>query len=169
MFVKYSEQEYRTGCRRSDSESVLPSGITVPTMLHGLWSHRNRRNYNKSIVPSTHMDERVEAVRRRLLERGFTGIRRPDGTIAELNRDYLDLTHSFWSDSFPNVIIGHDIGLKSYILLRTQAETIAFPDRLVDLPWYRLTESVYYRIKHQEHTKQSLRLVRRCLFRYNMI
>ena len=34
----------------------------------------------------------IEAVRRRLLDRGFTGIRRPDGTIAELNRDYLDLT-----------------------------------------------------------------------------
>ena len=46
-------------------------------------------------VPSTHMDERVEAVRRRVLEKGFTGIRHPDGTIAELNRGYLDLTHSF--------------------------------------------------------------------------
>lgn len=41
------------------------------------------------------MDERVEAVRRRVLEKGFTGIRHPDGTIAELNRGYLDLTHSF--------------------------------------------------------------------------
>lgn len=41
------------------------------------------------------MDERVEAVRRRLLGRGFTGIRRLDGTIAEPNRDYLDQTYSF--------------------------------------------------------------------------
>ena len=56
---------------------------------------QHRRHYIMPGVPSTHMDERVEAVRRRLLERGFTGIRRPDGTIAELNRDYLDLTHSF--------------------------------------------------------------------------
>ena len=109
MSRNYSESEYQTGCGRSDSLSVLSSRITVPTMLHGLWSRRPRRNYNKSMVPSTHMDERVEAVRRRLLGRGFTGIRRLDGTIAEPNRDYLDQTYSFWSDSFPNVIIGHEL------------------------------------------------------------
>ena len=36
----------------------------------------------------------VEAVRRRLHGRGFTGIRRPDGTVADLDEGYLRLTRS---------------------------------------------------------------------------
>lgn len=36
----------------------------------------------------------IEAVRRRLFMKGFTGIRRPDGTVARLDDDYLELTRS---------------------------------------------------------------------------